>query len=197
MLAETLKKIRKQRGFTQESLAKKANLSSHSIISDIESGRIIDPGFTKMKAIAKALRISMDELAGIKMKKRVNPLPVISKVIGSPEGAYYTDQDFVAGAGEDYYNVDDENAFVLTVEGDSMEPTIRAGDRVIITPNKQHKTGDICIVRLADTGKTFLKRIEIHGDNVLLKSENSRYETMVYKRKEIGFIYRVEAIIPR
>ena len=186
----------KKMGWNQVQLAKKSGLTQGQI-GNILNLRRTEIRLSTVDKLAKAFNMSIDEFLGLKTRRRIIQLPVISKVIGSPEGAYYTDQDFVAGAGEDYYNVDDENAFVLTVEGDSMEPTIRAGDQVIVTPNKQYKTGDICVVRLADSGKTFLKRIEIHGNNVLLKSENSRYETMVYKRKEIGFIYRVEAIIPR
>ena len=150
-----------------------------------------------LQAIADALKVSLDDLLGRKSKGRIVPLPVISKAVGSPAGAFFTDQDFPAGAANEYYEVDDPNAFVLIVEGDSMEPTVRAGDRIIVTPNKKYKPGDICVVRLAQSGKTFLKRVESHGSDVILKSDNPRYEIMVYKSKEIGFIYRVEAIIPK
>jgi len=44
-------------------LAKKANLASFSHIRNIEEGIIYDPSFSIVVKIAKALEISMDELA--------------------------------------------------------------------------------------------------------------------------------------
>lgn len=181
---------------TQVQIEKKTGIK-HGHISDIESNKYPNPGIYTILKVAQALNVSIEELLGLKSKGRITPLPVISKVVGSPEGDYFTDQDFPVGAGEDYYQVDDENAFVLSVVGDSMEPAVRAGDQVIITPNKKCKSGSICIVRLAESGKTFLKRVEFLGDTVILKSDNPRYDTMVYKQQEIGFCYRVEAILPR
>jgi SOS-response transcriptional repressor LexA len=196
VIGKNILKIRKSKGLTQEEVAAKARID-RSTLSDIERGKVRDLGFYKVMAIAKALKVSAEDLMGLKARGRFVPLPIISKAVASPEGAYYTDQDFPAGAGEDYYEVEDPNAFVIRVEGTSMEPTIREGDLIVVTPEKAPKNGEIAIVRLAGSGKTFLKRVEIHGSDVILKSENQRFETLVHKRKEIDWMYRVEAIVPR
>lgn len=147
--------------------------------------------------LAAALKVSTSYLIGDDQKYRVDPLPIISRAVASPEGAYYTDGDYPVGAGEDFYEIRDPNAFVIRVEGASMEPTIREGDLIIVTPNKTPGNADIGLVRLAASGKTFLKRVEIRGDSVILKSDNQRFETLIHKKQEIDWMYRVEAIIPR
>jgi phage repressor protein C with HTH and peptisase S24 domain len=196
VIGKNIRKIRIAKNLTQEQIASKAKIDRTSL-SDIERGKVPDPGYKKIIAIARALKVSTEELLGLKPSSRITPLPLISKAIGSPEGAFFTDQDFPPGAGEQYYEIDDPGAFVLMVEGNSMEPTVRAGDQVIVTPNKKCRPGDICVVRLADSGKTFLKRVDVQADTVILKSDNPAYAVLIHKKSEIGWMYRVEAIIPK
>lgn len=196
MLSLRIKRLLEKKGLKPADLARLSGIHQ-ARISQILNNVNLNPRMPTMQKIARALNISVDELIGEIPSPRVRPLPIISKAVASPEGAYYTDQDFPAGAGEDYYEVDDPNAFVIRVEGSSMEPTIREADLIVITPSKTPKNGEIALVRLAASGKTFLKRVDIHGDNVILRSDNQAFETLVHKRKEIDWMYRVEAIVPR
>lgn len=61
MYLENLAKIRKERGLTQEGLARKANISYHTVIK-LESGGIKNPKIETVIKLAKALEISIDEL---------------------------------------------------------------------------------------------------------------------------------------
>jgi len=186
----------RENGINQVELAKKSGLTQ-GIIGHILNGRRKDLRLTTLKSLSRAFGMGVDEFLGAKSKTRISPLPIISKAVGSPEGAYFSDQDFPVGAGEDYYGIDDPGAFVLIVEGNSMEPTVRAGDRIVVTPNKKCRPGDICVVRLATSGKTFLKRVDEQADTIILKSDNPAYPVLVHKRREIDWMYRVEAIIPK
>jgi len=61
MFLRTLQKIRKKRGFTQEGLARKANISYHTVIK-LESGGIKNPKAETILKLAKALNVSTDKL---------------------------------------------------------------------------------------------------------------------------------------
>jgi transcriptional regulator with XRE-family HTH domain len=54
-------KIRKEKGLTQEGLARKANISFHTLVK-IESGRIKNPKIDTVVKLAEALDVSLDEL---------------------------------------------------------------------------------------------------------------------------------------
>jgi len=67
MLAENIKRIRKKRGFTQEKLARLANISNNTLVK-IEMGMAKEPTITTIQKLADALDISIDELVGRKRK---------------------------------------------------------------------------------------------------------------------------------
>ena len=57
---KNLSKLRKEKGFTQEGLARKADISYHTLIK-IESGRISNPRIETVIKLADALDISIDK----------------------------------------------------------------------------------------------------------------------------------------
>ena len=63
MLAKNIKKFRKKLGLTQESLARKAEISYNTIIK-LETKGILNPRMGTLKKLACALEVSLDELVG-------------------------------------------------------------------------------------------------------------------------------------
>jgi transcriptional regulator with XRE-family HTH domain len=61
MHLKNLAKIRKVKGLTQEALARKADISFHTLIK-IESGRIKNPRIETVMKLAKALGVKTDDL---------------------------------------------------------------------------------------------------------------------------------------
>jgi transcriptional regulator with XRE-family HTH domain len=61
MLAENLKKLRKQRKLSQEELAKKAGVTYSTLIK-LESGVNKNPTIKTIQQIATALEVTLDEL---------------------------------------------------------------------------------------------------------------------------------------
>jgi transcriptional regulator with XRE-family HTH domain len=61
MYLKNLAKLRKEKGLTQEGLARKANISYHTLIK-LESGSIKNPKIETVVKLANALKISTDEL---------------------------------------------------------------------------------------------------------------------------------------
>jgi len=59
--AKNIKRLRKQRGLSQDKLSKLADISHNTIIK-IESGAIQSPTIDTAHKIAKALGVSLDDL---------------------------------------------------------------------------------------------------------------------------------------
>jgi len=60
-IAKNIKKLRKQRGLSQDKLSKLADISHNTIIK-IESGAIQSPTIDTAQKIAKALGVTLDDL---------------------------------------------------------------------------------------------------------------------------------------
>ena len=60
-IAKNIKRLRKQRGLSQDKLSKLADISHNTIIK-IESGAIQSPTMDTAQKIAKALDVSLDDL---------------------------------------------------------------------------------------------------------------------------------------
>jgi transcriptional regulator with XRE-family HTH domain len=60
-IAKNIKRLRKQRGLSQDKLSKLADISHNRIIK-IESGAIQSPTMDTAQKIAKALDVSLDDL---------------------------------------------------------------------------------------------------------------------------------------
>lgn len=60
-IGEKIKKVRNDKGLTQEELAQKANISYITLVK-IEQGKVENPTMKTLQKIAKALEISLDEI---------------------------------------------------------------------------------------------------------------------------------------
>jgi len=63
MLSKNIKKFRKKKGFSQDKLAKLADVT-HTTLVKIESGVNDNPTIKTLKKIADVLDITLDELVG-------------------------------------------------------------------------------------------------------------------------------------
>lgn len=63
MLSENLRRIRKERGLSQDRLAKLADVTLTTVVK-IESGANDNPTVKTLRSLAAALNISLDDLAG-------------------------------------------------------------------------------------------------------------------------------------
>ncbi len=60
-ISKTLRKLREQKGLTQEKLARLADVSNNTVIK-IEAGKNQNPTLETLKRLAKALDITVDDL---------------------------------------------------------------------------------------------------------------------------------------
>ena len=60
-IGKNIKKLRKQKGLSQDRLSKLADISYNTVIK-LESGGIINPSIDTLQKLAKALNVSVDDL---------------------------------------------------------------------------------------------------------------------------------------
>lgn len=118
-------------------------------------------------------------------------LPLISAV---PAGKVATmfHPDYV----DDYVTVDDvkdPGAFALKVKGNSMSPRIEDGDIVIVSPQQEAHSGDICVIRVS--GEDTLKKVKFEGNYIHLIPLNTDFEPVTVKKKDVDFVWKVVKLI--
>jgi len=90
-------------------------------------------------------------------------------------------------------NLKDRNAFALVVKGNSMSPKIEDGDIVVISPQQEVRSGDICVIRVND--EDVLKKIKIDEQYVHLIPLNTDFEPLSVRKKDISFMGKVVKVI--
>jgi repressor LexA len=83
---------------------------------------------------------------------------------------------------DDYVTVDDikdPQAFALKVKGNSMAPRIEDGDVVIVSPQTEARSGDICVVRV--NGEDTLKKVKFEGNYIHLVPLNPEFDPVTVK----------------
>lgn len=82
--------------------------------------------------------------------------------------------------------------FSLTIEGDSMEPVYRPGDRVIVDLDATDvRRGDRVVVRTTE-GETLAKQIAaLNNREVVLASLNPLYEPRILPRHQLLWMARI------
>ncbi len=193
MNLELWKKVKKEKKFTIEQIAQKANLPKGSV-QNIFCGYVPNPRSDTVEAIEKALGIERsfneDELriqaiGGydlLSQEKSIIPLVgqvVAGKPIESPE--YLEGYVYVAYKNPDEY-------FALKVKGDSM---INAGitERSILIVHKQNcaENGDIIIASI--DGESTVKRYREDKGAVFLVPENPNYSPIFVSPESNFYIF--------
>jgi repressor LexA len=118
-------------------------------------------------------------------------LPLISAV---PAGKVATlfHPDYV----DDYVTVDDvkdPQAFALKVKGNSMSPRIEDGDVVIVSPQQEARSGDICVARV--NGEDTLKKVKFEGNYIHLIPLNPEFDPITVKKRDVNFVWKVVKLI--
>lgn len=169
-----LKEARKAAKMTQAELAKKVGIGQSTIAELEKTGN----GSSHVPAMAAALKCSaiwlskgdgrMDDGFDANVQQvalGMRPYPVISRIqagalceIATPYGP---------GDGFDVEFGDDDASqwsFFLEIEGDSMLPDFRPGDRVLIDPDVTPRPGDFVAARNTKQEATF-KKYRVRGIN--------------------------------
>ena len=182
---EKIKELRKKRGWTLQQLSARTHIAPNTL-NQYELGKR-EPSFDILISLAKVFGVTTDYLMGIEnndLKPKGVKIPVLGSIpAGIPIEAI---EDIV-----DYEEITENMAksgthFGLRVQGDSMQPTINAGDIVIIRQQEDAENGKICVVMVNGYDAT-LKAIkkEPNGLWVLPHNPNSDFKPTFYTNKEV------------
>jgi len=217
--SELLRQFLEERNITQDQLAGHLELSP-TYVNRWVTGKDKAPNLLRVKQITEFLKLSPDQerqLRDLAVEERLpdelkflaaKKHPVVTEppavyVISYAEagaGKSFDDSGYPTWSGYDSVSrppdLKDENAYALKIKGDSMAPAIEEGWIVIIAPNYQVRSKDFVIVKdVAENVR--LKKIKFDGEIVQLYSVNSAYPPEIYQKKDLIFIHKVYAIIPR
>ncbi len=134
--------------------------------------------------------------AQLRAESKAQPVPVIGWAAAG-QGGVFVD---LSAKVDEYLNTDcmDLHAYAVIIEGDSMTPEFRAGDRVVFMPNEQPKNGDVVLARLEEGGDLFFKLYHTSGSNgemVRLTSYNPIYPPLEYRRDQFRFIQPMHSLV--
>ena len=90
-------------------------------------------------------------------------------------------------------NIKDQNAFALIVKGKSMSPKIEDGDIVVVSPQQEVRSGDICVIRVND--EDVLKKVKIEEQYIHLIPLNPNFEPVTVRKRDIAFVWKVIRVI--
>ena len=140
-LGALITKLRTEQGWNQSELADRLGVSQ-ATVSRWETGQAINP--PERKQIAATFGIPFLDFEAqwreVNMPRRrtVPGIPVINR---APAGLVVNYEETMCDSQDgfeylDFGDVNDDLAFAVIVVGDSMEPDLRDGDKVVFTPIK-------------------------------------------------------------
>jgi phage repressor protein C with HTH and peptisase S24 domain len=184
---------------TASGLAKKAGLDPTTFN---KSKRITPEGrqrWPSTESVAKALAATNTKVDTFVTLITDGVKPVISTVpmIGfaqAGEGGHFDDSGFPVGKGWDEIelpHVTDEQAYALKIAGESMKPTYRPGDTIIVSPSSPIRKGDRIVVRTRD-GEVMVKELRKRTTKTIeLKSLNAEHRDRTFPVNEIDWMARI------
>lgn len=184
-VGDRIRARRTELGMTQEELAKKAGYKSRSSINKIELSRTLSN--SKVEKMSKLLECSIPYLMGWneeqeKVVRKSEKIKVLGRVAaGIPIEAI---ENII-----DYEEIPKEMAmngeyFGLRIKGDSMMPTIRDGDTVIVRKQDDAETDQIVIAMINGNDAT-CKRLMKYDGGISLISFNPAYPPMMFSNEQI------------
>lgn len=209
-IGERIREARENKGAEQATLAGKIGVATRTL-QRWEKG-VQTPDGLAITALAKATGVQPNWLLtgdgemypvpsrpdnvipfpGTNRKRtKLVELPLISAV---PAGKVAT--IFHPDYADDYVTIDDirdPSAFALKVKGQSMSPRIEDGDVVIVSPQQEARSGDICVIRV--NGEDTLKKVKFEGIYIHLIPLNTDFEPVTVKRKDVNFVWKVVKLI--
>ena len=192
-LYENIKRLRKQNGWSQEELAKKAGYTDRSSIAKIEKGQFDLPQ-SKIFLFADIFGVDPGALMGMDGVQKdplppyanIHPIgkkrfPVLSEVACGKPILMQDEKELYVDASEDI-----KADFVLLAKGDSMIGAhIYDRDPVFIRAQQTVENGDIAAVGIGD--EATLKRVYWYANRsvLVLKAENPDYPDMEFSGAEL------------
>ena len=193
-----LDRLAERAGLSPSALAKRAGLDPTTFN---KSKRVTSDGrerWPSTESVAKALAatgVSIDSFVQFieSSAHAVQSVPVIG-FAEAGSGGYFDDGGFPVGKGWDEVglpSVNDEHAYALEISGDSLKPTYRDGDVIVVSPGAPIRRGDRVVVKTRD-GEVMVKELRRRTQKVIeLQSLNPAHADRTLSTAEVEWIARI------
>ena len=181
-----IRRLREQRGLTQEQLGKMVDVS-RSTITQWERGWTT-PRMGNVQLLAGALGVSTadiiaDELTPSNAIKPATAKPAYAPLLGRVHAGEAQEPDVLQDAIPVPYEIIKRHpqGYFLQVEGDCMDNVYPEGCYILIDPEQRPSNGSIAVVSI--DGADYVMRRLYRGANTLIlspDSHNAEYEDMVF-----------------
>ena len=178
--------LRRERGYNQEQLAEMA-LLNRVTLARYETG-VIEPGAQALARIADALGVSTDEI--LCRTDKLPPFIPIVKAAVPVVGEIACGKPITAEQNiSDYAPLPDgvRADFALKCKGESMEPTFKDGDLVLIRQQPEVNNGEIAAVGIS--GEATLKHVYKQENGITCVSDNPAFPPMFFPAGEGITVY--------
>ncbi len=193
-----LDRLAQRAGLSPSGLAKKSGLDPTTFN---KSKRVTGDGrerWPSTESVSKALtatNVGIDTFVRFidDSARAVQSVPLLG-FAEAGAGGYFDDGGFPVGKGWDAVGlpaVNDEHAYALEISGDSMKPTYRDGDMIVVSPATPIRRGDRVVVKTRD-GEVMVKELKRRTAKTLeLQSLNPVHADRTLNAADVEWIARI------
>lgn len=187
-----------RKGMTASGLARAAGLDPTTFNRSKRQAPDGKPRWPSTESVARALNAaetSWDEFAALLAGRDGNAgraIPIVGMARAGADG-FFDENGFPVGADETvrFPDLGEDRVYALEIAGDSMEPTYRAGDIVIVQPGAAVRRGDRVVVRTR-SGEVMAKVLGRRNDQTIeLISLNPAHQPRELAAADVDWIARI------
>jgi len=190
--------VAQRRGLSASGLARAAGLDPTTFNKSKRQAPDGKPRWPSSESIARALaaaETSWDEFAALLAGRAGGTgraIPIVGMARAGADG-FFDENGFPVGADQTvrFPDLGEDRVYALEIAGDSMEPTYRAGDLVIVQPGAAVRRGDRIVVRTR-AGEVMAKVLGRKNDQMIeLISLNDAHAPRELPTADIDWIARI------
>lgn len=204
-IAENVKRLMKERGWTQLKLSEVSSISKSTLSDYINCKTLINPG--NVEKLSEAFKVHKYEIdPSFKrtdlMKEsahvyEINPvfrkIPIVGNISCGNGLLAFEQVEGYEEVPESWLN--GGKYFFIRAKGDSMiNARIIDGDLLLIRHQEDVENGEIAAVKI--NGEAVLKRVYKNDDSLILQSENPKYPPIIVKgNQDIQIIGKLKKVV--
>jgi phage repressor protein C with HTH and peptisase S24 domain len=196
---EAIDRLARKHNLSPSGLAKRAGLDATTFNKSKRSTRDGKLRWPSTESIAKILAATGASLSDL-LNEMPNTAASVTQripVIGfaqAGDSGYFDDAGYPTGSGWDdivFPDIGDPNAYALMVSGDSMEPLYRNGDRIIVSPVANIRSGDRVVVKTSEGEVMAKELVRRTAQRIELRSLNPDFENPTLPTASVEWIARI------
>lgn len=185
-------------GLSASGLAKRAGLDATTFNKSkrvMLDGRERWPSTESVAKVLNATGTSFGEFVALVGGSRMStrPLPILG-FAQAGAGGYFDAGGFPAGNGWDevsFPDMPDDSIYALEIQGDSMLPVYRDGDRIVVSPTAPIRRGDRVVVQTSE-GEIMAKELKRQTNRTVeLTSLNAAHGDRSFPVADIAWMARI------